>query len=113
GAAGLSVWQTEWGSACLTCRDDSSMATALALSQQIADSLTYARSSAWFLRRAVAFPRLDPRSALVVRTPGRSPRFYTTPRFDVFRQYTLAAPPGAERLATRVPGYGDLAVAFR
>ena len=112
-ARGVPVWQTEWGSTCPTCRDDFSMRTALALSRQIADSLTYGRSSAWFLRHAVALPNLDPRSALIVRTRGRPRPFYVTRRFDVFRQYTLAAPPGSQRLATRVPGSGGLAVAFR
>jgi hypothetical protein len=90
------------------------MKSGLEWSRQIASNLTEAQTSAWFAFRAVADSTHGPGDALVVRQFGRaSEPYYTTKRFDVFRHYSNAGPPGSTRLETRVGDDQLSAVAFR
>ena len=109
----LSVWQTEWGTGCPTCSDERTIDSALDWSRQIATGLVKADASAWFTFRAVADSTHGPGDALIVRQRDHPEEpFYATKRFQVFRQYASAAPPGARRLEIRVDRGSLPAVAF-
>jgi O-glycosyl hydrolase len=110
----LAVWQTEFGTGCPTCPDDRTMSSALVWGGNIVESLTEARASAWFAFRPVANATHGPEDALIVRQYDRPDEpFYTTKRFEVFRQYSSAGRPGSRRLLVQASGEATRAVAFR
>ena len=114
GRARLPVWQTEWGTGCPTCGEEDSMHLATRWSQRIATDLIAGRAAAWFAFRAVADSTHGPGDALIVRERANRGRpWIVTRRFDVLRQYTSVAPPGARRLDVRTGVGGVRAVAFR
>jgi O-glycosyl hydrolase len=110
----LSVWQTEWGTGCPDCPDDRSMESGLEWSRKIAEGLVQAETSIWFTFRAVADSTHGPGDALIVRQRDHpNEPFYTNKRFEAFRHYSSAAPPGSERLEVTIRQSDLLAVAFR
>jgi len=114
GEAGVPVWQTEFGTGCAECGDDPSMHGAIKWARKIAGALTKAQASAWFAFRPVADITHGPGDALIVRDRSNKQRpYYTTKRFDVFRQYSTAAPTGSQRIVVRNGVKGTLTVAFR
>ncbi|MGI8595131.1 MAG: hypothetical protein ACR2ML_12345, partial [Solirubrobacteraceae bacterium] len=79
-------------------------------------ALTKAQATAWFAFRPVADATHGPGDALLVRdakSPSRP--YYASRRFEVFRQYSTAAPPGARRLVVRdsLPETSAVAFGFR
>jgi len=115
-ARDLPVWQTEFGTGCAECPDDDSMHGAIRWARQIVAALTKAQATAWFAFRPVADATHGPGDALLVRDakdPGRP--YYASRRFEVFRQYSTAAPPGARRLVVRdsLPETSAVAFGFR
>jgi O-glycosyl hydrolase len=98
GQEGLAFWQTEWTTGCSTCPDDRTMKIGLTYAQHIAADLA-AGARAWFAFRAVSDTSHGPIAGLVVRTRGGARPFRLTKRFQVFRQYSSAAPGGSRRLA--------------
>ena len=114
GEAGVPVWQTEFGTGCAECGDDASMHGAIHWARKIVSALTKAQASAWFAFRPVADITHGPGDALIVRDRSDKRRpYYLTKRFQVFRQYSSAAPAGSQRILVRNGVGGTLAVAFR
>jgi O-glycosyl hydrolase len=111
--SGVPVWQTEWTTGCPDCGDEDTMARAIPWALEIIRSLTHAQASAWLSFRGVADSTHGSLGGMIVRRRGDPRRpFYTTKRFDVFRQFTTAGRAGSRRVVVSAGRGGPPVVAF-